>query len=531
MILADDIRPATIGDTKEYSKDAFKLYIINKFRINLKFKLKKREQSIMPNSVETMQAPKIKKFPVSLITLLVLSLIGSIIMYNIHHVFIYLLAYYWFGLIFGLFLQYGHFCMSSAIRDLFAIRVARVAAGLMIALMIYAIVSAVSTGFGFLTFSPNSFAVTALIGGAIFGFGIVFAGGCSSGSLYKSGEGNMVSWIVLFNLGLSQIVFAETSFGFLNYFIPKAWKAAAAQQGIPKQYLHSWYDYFMTGYIFTHRGYTMDDFVNFHNIWANAFISDALIEVIIPCTIVLVIIYRIYHRKHYISESKLEPKKIGFKNELKGIWSMIVQAKRTVYGGLGLGVFAGLNMFVLSYLRRVYHFINFGQILDKLGYTHGIALQGVFDPGYWYIATQEAQALAWVFEKLGWNLMNNVTFGFQNGIPNPLLNPPLLMSFGTIIGAAVMALSFKEFSWKIPNLEAIIFAVFGGWFMGIGVRIGLGCNIGSFFVPVANGDPSGWVYFVGMIIGSYFAVKAISKWINYKSAKDLKELDNIEGFM
>ena len=67
--------------------------------------------------------------------------------------------------------------------------------------------------------------------------------------------------------------------------------------------------------------------------------------------------------------------------------------------------------------------------------------------------------------------------------------------------------------------------------MGIGVRIGLGCNIGAFFVPVVNGDPSGWIYFIGMVIGSYFAVKAFGKWINYKSAKELKELDNIEGFM
>ncbi len=478
-------------------------------------------------SVGAMQSPKIKKFPVGLITLLVLSIIGSVIMYDVHHVFIYLLAYYWFGLIFGLFLQYGHFCMASAVRDIFAVKVVRVAAGLMIAIIVYGIISAIVTGFNFLTFSPNPFAVSELIGGAIFGFGIVFAGGCSSGTLYKSGEGNMASWIVLFNLALSQIVFAATSFGFLNYFIPKAWKVAAIHQGIPKEYLHTWYDYFMAGYVFTHKGYTIADLLNFHNIWANVFISNTFINVFIPCVIVLIVIYYLYHRKHYIHENKFTSKKIGFKNELKGMWSMLVQAKKTVYGGIGLGVFAGLNMFVLSDLRKVYHFVNFGQVLERLGYTHGIALQGVFDPGYWYIATQEAQGLAWIFQKLGWNLMNNMTFGFVNGIPNPLLNPPLLMSFGTIIGAAIMAISFKEFSWKIPNLETIAFATFGGWFMGIGVRIGLGCNIGAFFVPVVNGDPSGWLYFVGMIIGSYFAVKTIGKWINYKSAKELKGLDNI----
>ena len=45
----------------------------------------------------------------------------------------YLSVYLWFGFIYGVCLQYGRFCFSSAFRDLFAVGVPRMAVGIMIA--------------------------------------------------------------------------------------------------------------------------------------------------------------------------------------------------------------------------------------------------------------------------------------------------------------------------------------------------------------------------------------------------------------
>jgi uncharacterized membrane protein YedE/YeeE len=72
----------------------------------------------------------------------------------------------------------------------------------------------------------------------------------------------------------------------------------------------------------------------------------------------------------------------------------------------------------------------------------------------------------------------------------------------------------------MPNLESAIFAITGGILMGIGARIGMGCNIGAFFATVTNGDPSGWIYLFGMVIGAYVGVKAFSWWMDWSSSRN-----------
>jgi len=67
---------------------------------------------------------------------------------------------------------------------------------------------------------------------------------------------------------------------------------------------------------------------------------------------------------------------------------------------------------------------NFGQLMKEMGITAGLSVKGtVFDPGYWYVTTQEAQWVGWVFNKLGADNMDNIYFGLENGLPNPLINP------------------------------------------------------------------------------------------------------------
>lgn len=45
---------------------------------------------------------------------------------------------------------------------------------------------------------PPTFWIGSLLGGMIFGIGMVFAGGCASGSLWRMGEGNIKLWVVIF---------------------------------------------------------------------------------------------------------------------------------------------------------------------------------------------------------------------------------------------------------------------------------------------------------------------------------------------
>jgi hypothetical protein len=161
--------------------------------------------------------------------------------------------------------------------------------------------------------------------------------------------------------------------------------------------------------------------------------------------------------------------------------------------------------------------------MTRMGIDFGISARGtVFDPGYWYVTTQEAQWIGWLFNKLGWNNMDNIYFGLTNGIPNPLFNPADWMSLGLIGGAMMMALAHKEFRWKKPTKELAMWAIIGGTLMGIGSRLALGCNVGAFFVRISMGDPSGWMFGIGMVSGAYIGVKFFNWWTERKMAKEME---------
>ena len=157
-----------------------------------------------------------------------------------------------------------------------------------------------------------------------------------------------------------------------------------------------------------------------------------------------------------------------------------------------------------------------------MGHSGDVSTRGtVFDPGYWYITSQEGQLGGWILEKFGWNMHDNIFFGVNNGLPVPWHNPALWMSFGIIFGAMVMARLSNEFKFKLPKGELIVWGLMGGLLMGFGSRPALGCNIGAFFIRVAGGDPSGWLYGVGMVGGAFFGVKFFNWWSDRKMAKEM----------
>ncbi|MFP3873929.1 MAG: YeeE/YedE thiosulfate transporter family protein [Thiohalophilus sp.] len=454
------------------------------------------------------------------IIIVALVAIGSAIALAADTRWIYLLVYVWFGVIYGLLLQYGRFCMASAVRDLFAVQVPRMAVGIMIATALFSLTAALVTVSGNSTFNPHPLGWHIIIGGLIFGFGIVFTGGCASGSLYKSGEGNVGSMLVVASISFSQALFVDLG-SWSNAFAPASWAESAAEKGMPGELsvTDGWFDQFMAGYIWDLSGGTVGQWLDSGNQWIDAFIGNAFLGAILPVLVLVLLLYIFAYRKGYLRRHKQEMPGLGF--ELRGIWAMVTSSKNTALAGIGLGVFAGLHMWVTGMLRDHYGIFNFGELLEKMGHTSGLSIQGtVFDPGYWYITTQEAQLGGWVLNKLGVENMDNVYFGLDNGLPSPEVNAPLLMSVGIILGAAMLALARREFKWKMPDMETAMFAIIGGAIMGIGARIGMGCNVGAFFAAVTNGDLTGWLFLAGMVLGGYIGVKTFNKWLMYRMSRN-----------
>ncbi|MCZ8184629.1 MAG: YeeE/YedE family protein [Beijerinckiaceae bacterium] len=87
-------------------------------------------------------------------------------------------------------------------------------------------------------------------------------------------------------------------------------------------------------------------------------------------------------------------------------------------------------------------------------------------------------------------------------------DPVSVMDFGLILGAMVAAMLAGKFRpvLAIPA-RSLAAAVIGGLLLGIGARLGTGCNIGAFFSGIASGSLHGWVWlvfaFAGNIVGTY----------------------------
>lgn len=457
-------------------------------------------------------------------------LLVSAIYYSVNPYYIYVVAYIWFGFAYGMMLQYGRFCFASASRDLFAAGVPRMAVGVLVALMFFSVIQATLASTNMSTFHPAPFGIHTLIAGLIFGVGMVLAGGCASGSLYKIGEGNGTSFLAaFFGLCIGQAVFVNVKW--FNFMIPQSWVDSAAAKVAsgfpPADKVTSSFDTYLVGYIYDQPTVQLSHTKVFSEALpgiSKYFIADTLINTLIPAFVVICLIYYFYSRKGFMKKrAKQKGGQPGFSDELAGIWNMITASKRTTLMGIIIGMVAGLHIFVMKGMQLRFGITNFGELLTRMGHAADTSVKGtVFDPGYWYITSQEGQLGAWILEKFGWNMHNNMFFGVNNGLPVPWRNPALWMSFGIIFGAMVMARLSNEFKFKLPKGELIVWGLMGGVLMGIGSRPALGCNIGAFFIRVAGGDPSGWLYGTGMVGGAFLGVKFFNWWSERKMAKEME---------
>ncbi len=89
---------------------------------------------------------------------------------------------------------------------------------------------------------------------------------------------------------------------------------------------------------------------------------------------------------------------------------------------------------------------------------------------------------------------------------------PSMTNLGIVLGALLSVLLAASFKIKkIKSIRQVVAAILGGLLMGIGARLALGCNIGSFFSAIPAFSLHGWVFmvfiFFGAMVGSYMLKK------------------------
>ena len=114
------------------------------------------------------------------------------------------------GIAFGIIIQRTRFCFVRGFREPFMTGESQVPRAIAIAVIISAL------GFAALKYSgvrgenvyvPQAFWFGGLVGGAIFGVGMVIAGGCGSGSVWRAGEGQIKLMLAVVFFALSTSLF------------------------------------------------------------------------------------------------------------------------------------------------------------------------------------------------------------------------------------------------------------------------------------------------------------------------------------
>ncbi|MFN3567294.1 MAG: YeeE/YedE thiosulfate transporter family protein, partial [Caldimicrobium sp.] len=91
--------------------------------------------------------------------------------------------------------------------------------------------------------------------------------------------------------------------------------------------------------------------------------------------------------------------------------------------------------------------------------------------------------------------------------PHPLWFSSSVFNIGLVLGAFISATLAQEFGIRIPPKIEVIKAIVAGIFMGLGSALAQGCNIGGFYMAIANLSASGIAMMVGLIIGVIIGVK------------------------
>lgn len=97
-----------------------------------------------------------------------------------------------FGLAFGILIERGQICFTSAFRDLFLVGRSIMAKAIIVGMAVSSVLTVIIISIADLTPITQIAAPSTFIGGTLFGLGIVMASGCETGMMYRLMEGQVL---------------------------------------------------------------------------------------------------------------------------------------------------------------------------------------------------------------------------------------------------------------------------------------------------------------------------------------------------
>lgn len=366
------------------------------------------------------------------------------------------MALFWaFGITFGFVLQRSRFCFASAFRDIFLLRHGRsmrgVLAGLAVATSGFAVLMSKqvpNTALGILPPDANVLPLGwhTVVGGLIFGIGMVVAGGCVSGSIYRMGEGYVASWVSFVGIMLGLAGAAYTWNFWWEFSIangPRLWLPTYLGHGgaVAVTFLGLLAAYLLVLWWESRGGLTLPDM---------PFVGD--------------------------DDDSFGGK---LRNALRRVF---VHGWPIVTGGAILG---GLN--VLLFLQS-----------HPWGFTGEVSR--------WVIAATNALGIGPGNLEGASSIPGCALEVSESGI----LHHMLFLVWGMVFGSFIAALYAGEFKIRLPRRRTrYAQAVGGGVVMGYGAGLAMGCTIGAFFSAIPSLAVNGWVFAVFLAIGAWIGTQII----------------------
>ncbi|ALC91654.1 hypothetical protein AM500_19090 [Bacillus sp. FJAT-18017] len=124
------------------------------------------------------------------------------------------------GALFGILIERGQICFTSAFRDMWISGRAMMSKAIAVGMLISVVVTFFYIQSGSLALIKVAAPSTA-IGGLLFGFGIVLAGGCETGMMYRAMEGQLLYWVVFAGniIGATALAYGWDHLGIYNALV------------------------------------------------------------------------------------------------------------------------------------------------------------------------------------------------------------------------------------------------------------------------------------------------------------------------
>lgn len=363
------------------------------------------------------------------------------------------------GLAIGVVLQRGRLCFAGAFRDPYLMGngtvMRAVLVGLAIATPLFALIQAKAVpdpSFGAIPQGAHVIPVGPhlVVGGLLFGIGMVVAGGCVSGTLYRIGEGYLASWASLGGILLGLVVAAHTWNWWWTTFI----------QGMPLVWLPATLGY--GGAVLLSLALLAAAYVGVLW-WESRGASVAA----------------------FTFPARPAPAPIHFRDRLAAV--------RTILFGTGWPAVVAVSALAVINVASLLVGHPIGVTGDLAAWAdRGARLVGLGAP-----ALLGADLLAGcnlVLEQLG------------------LISPYTMLDGGLVVGAMLSALVAGEFKLRAPRQRRRYLQSFGGGtLMGYGAGIAVGCTLGAFFSAIPSLGLNGWVFGASLLAGAGVGTQIIKR--------------------